>query len=153
MFSSSKSIIVGRWSNERKVWMLGKYCNIDRFQYFKYRLRVWVFKTSLTQVLVVFKYSLHLLTYTLRQMPMMLIYLVQLTMIFVICEREAVHPRLLVEVHQHSLLQFVLAVVDGDGVIVTIQPVNQGLDWRLLKVTKNRCGLSENNDKDVSNLD
>ncbi len=76
-------------------------------------------------------------------------YLVQLTMFFVVCEREAVHPRLLVEVHQHSLLQFVLAVVDGDGVIVTVQPVNQGLDRGLLKVAKNRGGLSENNNRDV----
>ena len=56
------------------------------------------------------------------------LYLVQLTMFFVVCERESVHPRLLVKVHQHSLLQLVLAVVDGDGVVVTVQPVNQGLN-------------------------
>ena len=70
-------------------------------------------------------------------------YLVELTMFLVISESETVHPGLLVEVHQHPLFQLVLAVVDGDGVVVAVEAVDQSLDRRLLEVTQHGCGLSE----------
>ena len=44
--------------------------------------------------------------------------------------------RLLVEVHQHPLLQLVLAVVDGDGVVVPVEAVDQGLNGWLLEVAQ-----------------
>ena len=46
-----------------------------------------------------------------------------------VLEGEARGPGLLVEVQQHLLLKLVLAVVDGDGVVVAVQSMNQGL-WR-----------------------
>jgi hypothetical protein len=64
-------------------------------------------------------------------------------MFLVISESETVHPGLLVEVHQHPLFQLVLAVVDGDGVVVAVEAVDQSLDRRLLQVTQHGCGLSE----------
>ncbi len=64
-------------------------------------------------------------------------------MFLVISESETVHPGLLVEVHQHPLFQLVLAVVDGDGVVVAVKAVDQSLDRRLLEVTQHGCGLSE----------
>ena len=72
------------------------------------------------------------------------LYLVQLTMFLVVCQCETVKPRLFVQVHQHPLFQLVLAVVDGDGVVVPVQAVDQRLDGRLLQVTQHRGGLSEN---------
>ena len=57
-------------------------------------------------------------------------------MVVVVHEGEPVHPALLVEVHQHALLQLVLAVVDRDGVVVPVQAVDQGLDGGLLQVAK-----------------
>ena len=44
-----------------------------------------------------------------------------------VLEGEAGGPGLLVEVQQHLLLKLVLAVVDGDGVVVAVQSMNQGL--------------------------
>ena len=58
--------------------------------------------------------------------------LVKLTMFLVVGECESIKPGLLVEVHQHPLFQLVLAVVDGDGVVVPVQAVDQRLDGRLL---------------------
>ena len=63
-------------------------------------------------------------------------------MILVVCECETVKPGLLVEVHQHSLFQLILSVVDGDGVVVAIQSVDQRLDGRLVQVTQHVGGLS-----------
>ena len=48
-------------------------------------------------------------------------------MILVVAECEPVRPGLLVQVHQHPLLQLVLPVVDGDAVVVSVQAVDQGL--------------------------
>ena len=64
------------------------------------------------------------------------VYLVELTMVFVVDQGESVDPRLLVEVHQHPLLQLVLAVVDGNGVVVPVEAVDKGLNGRLLEVTQ-----------------
>mmetsp|Transcript_27721 Transcript_27721/g.65035 ORF Transcript_27721/g.65035 Transcript_27721/m.65035 type:complete len:332 (+) Transcript_27721:223-1218(+) len=41
---------------------------------------------------------------------------------------ESRRPVALVEIHQHLLLQFVLAVVDDDGVVVPVEAVDEGLD-------------------------
>ena len=62
--------------------------------------------------------------------------LVKLTMVLVVDQGESVNPRLLVEVHQHPLLQLVLAIVDGDGVVVPVEAVDKGLNGRLLEVTQ-----------------
>ena len=42
-----------------------------------------------------------------------------LAMLIVVSESESVHPTLLVQVHQHPLLQLVLSVVDGNGVVMS----------------------------------
>ena len=39
-------------------------------------------------------------------------------MLIVITEGETIDPTFLVQVHQHSLFQLILAIVDSDGVIV-----------------------------------
>ena len=39
--------------------------------------------------------------------------------LLVVPQSEPVHPTLLVQIHQHSLLQLVLPVVDGDGIIMS----------------------------------
>ena len=65
-------------------------------------------------------------------------------MFLVVGECESIKPGLLVEVHQYPLFQLVLAVVDGDGIVVPVQAVDQRLDGRLLQVTQHRGGLSEN---------
>ena len=65
-------------------------------------------------------------------------------MFLVVGECESIKPRLLVEVHQHPLFQLVLAVVDGDGVVVPVQAVDQCLDGGLVQVTQHGGGLSEN---------
>lgn len=57
-------------------------------------------------------------------------------MILVVDKGKSVDPGLFVEVHEHPLLQLVLAVVDGDGVVVPVEPVDQGLDGRLLEVAQ-----------------
>ena len=45
-------------------------------------------------------------------------------MAVVVFERESVDPGLFVEVHQHFLFQLVFPVVDGDGVVVSVQTVD-----------------------------
>jgi hypothetical protein len=42
-------------------------------------------------------------------------------------ELQTLCPISFVEVHQHRLLQFGLAIINGDRIIVTIQPVDEGL--------------------------
>lgn len=50
-------------------------------------------------------------------------------------------PYLLVQVHQHVLLQSRLAVVDPDAVVVSVQAVDQSLNRWLIQVTQVRCCL------------
>ena len=47
-----------------------------------------------------------------------------------------------VQIHEHRLLELRFAIVHCNGVIVTIQPVNQGLNGRLVDVTNVRGCLS-----------
>ena len=49
-------------------------------------------------------------------------------MVWGLPECEALRPGLLLEVHEHPLLQLVLAVADVDAVVVPVQPVDQRLD-------------------------
>ncbi len=42
-------------------------------------------------------------------------------------EGEAVRPGLLLQVHEHALLQLVLSVADGDAVVVPVQAVDECL--------------------------
>ena len=51
-------------------------------------------------------------------------YLVETAVVVVVFERKSVHPGLLVEVHQHLLLQLVLPVVNGYRVVVAVQTVD-----------------------------
>ena len=44
-------------------------------------------------------------------------------------------PALLVEVHQHLLLEFALPVADGNRVIVTVEAVDECLYRRLVEVS------------------
>ena len=44
-------------------------------------------------------------------------------------------PVALVEVHEHLLLELVLAVVDDDGVVVPVESMNQGLDGRFVQMS------------------
>ena len=62
-------------------------------------------------------------------------------MVLVVDQGESINPGLLVKVHKHPLLQLVLAVVDGDGVVVTVEAVDQRMDGRLLQVAQHRCSL------------
>ena len=39
-------------------------------------------------------------------------------MVIIVTESETINPTFLIQVHQHSLFQLILAVVDGNGVIV-----------------------------------
>ena len=44
-------------------------------------------------------------------------------------EGEAVRPGLLLQVHEHALLQLVLAVADCDAVVVPVQAMDQRLQY------------------------
>ena len=55
---------------------------------------------------------------------------------------QCLRPHVLVEVHQHVLLQPSLAVVDGDAVVVAVKAVDKGLYGRFVKMTKIGCGLA-----------
>ena len=46
------------------------------------------------------------------------------------------------QVHKHSLFKFSLAVCNCDGIVVSIQSVNKGLNAGLVNVTDIRGGLS-----------
>lgn len=46
------------------------------------------------------------------------------------------------EVHQHVLLEGRLAVVDADGVVVSVEAVDQGLDGGLVEVAQVGCALA-----------
>lgn len=43
-------------------------------------------------------------------------------------EHETVDPLLLMQVQQHLLLEFVLAIVDGDGIVVAVESMDQCLE-------------------------
>lgn len=55
---------------------------------------------------------------------------------------EAVGPAALVQIKQHLLLTFVLAVVDGDGVVVLVKAAHQGHCAGVVQVPDVRGGLS-----------
>ena len=48
-------------------------------------------------------------------------------MAVVVLQGETVNPRLLVEVHQHLLFQLIFPIVDRDGIIVSVQTMDQCL--------------------------
>ena len=60
-------------------------------------------------------------------------------MLLVISESKTIHPTFLVQVHQHSLFQLVLTVVDCNGIIMSKQLDNSMLifiDMRSIKPVK-----------------
>lgn len=69
-------------------------------------------------------------------------FLVIFFMHFEIAKFESLCPVPLVQVHQHSLLELGLAVVNSDGVVVAIKAVNECLYRRLIDMTDVRCRLA-----------
>lgn len=49
---------------------------------------------------------------------------------------------MLVQVHQHVLLETGLAVVDGNAVVVAVEAVDEGLNGRLVQMTQVGCCLA-----------
>ena len=73
--------------------------------------------------------------------------LLQSVLIPLALDVEVVHlqrfcPDLLVQVHEHVLLQGRLSVVDADRVVVTVEPVDEGLNGGLVEVADVGCGLA-----------
>ena len=56
-------------------------------------------------------------------------------------------PALLVEVHQHLLLEFALPVADGNRVIVTVEAVDECLYRWLVEVSDHGRGLRDRGEK------
>lgn len=48
---------------------------------------------------------------------------------------------MLMQIHQHVLLQPCLTVIDSNAVVVPVQAVDECLDRRLIQVTQIGCGL------------
>jgi len=46
------------------------------------------------------------------------------------------------QVQQHSLFEFSLAEVDGNGIVMSVQAVNQSLNGGLVKMTDVGCCLA-----------
>lgn len=46
------------------------------------------------------------------------------------------------EIHKHVLFEVGFAVVDRDGIVVPIQPVDKGLDGGFVEVSEVGCGLA-----------
>jgi len=61
---------------------------------------------------------------------------VGIAVLVVILQVETFHPRCFVQVQQHLLLQLVLAVIDGDGVVMSVQAVDQRLDAWFLEMAE-----------------
>ena len=59
--------------------------------------------------------------------------LILLILLLIVTTLEAFTPEHLVQIQQHFLLKIILAVVDGDGVIVPVQTTYKGLNRRLLQ--------------------
>jgi len=67
---------------------------------------------------------------------------VALVLVTVIAHFEGLGPALLVQIHKHFLLKFVLAVVNCDAVVVLVEAVLECCHVRLLQVANIRRGLS-----------
>mmetsp|Transcript_13927 Transcript_13927/g.34321 ORF Transcript_13927/g.34321 Transcript_13927/m.34321 type:complete len:229 (+) Transcript_13927:118-804(+) len=68
--------------------------------------------------------------------------LVALVVLLEVLQHQARRPRLLAQVEQHALLQLVLPVVDGDGVVVAVEAVDERLDGGLVEVAQVGGGLA-----------
>lgn len=67
-----------------------------------------------------------------------------------ILELEAGRPGAVLELGQHALLAGVLAEVDGDGVVVAVDAVDEALDGRLVQVAgvgRRLAGLVSEHDR------
>ena len=49
---------------------------------------------------------------------------------------------MLVQVHQHVLLQCCLAIVNADAVVMSIEAVNESLDGGFVEMSQVGCALS-----------
>lgn len=70
-----------------------------------------------------------------------LVYIVMALLVEVI-HLQSFSPHVLVQVHQHVLLQSSLPVVDRNAVVVAIQAVDESLDRGLVQVSQVRCCLA-----------
>jgi hypothetical protein len=68
--------------------------------------------------------------------------LVLLAFVSEVLHLQGLGPDMLVEVHQHILLERRLSVIDADGVVVSVQTVDKGLDRGLVQVTQVGRALS-----------
>lgn len=67
---------------------------------------------------------------------------VVLTLLVEVTHVQGLGPYVLVEVHQHVLLQSCLAVIDRNAVVVAVEAVNESLNRRLVEVTQVGRGLA-----------
>ena len=63
------------------------------------------------------------------------------------CRLQTMRPALLVEVHQHLLLEFALPVADGNRVVVTVEAVDECLYRWLVEVSDHGRGLRDRGEK------
>lgn len=68
--------------------------------------------------------------------------LVAVGLVFEVVHEEGLCPDVLVQVHEHILLEGVFAVVDANGVVVAVQAVDEGLDRGLVEVADVGGGLA-----------
>mmetsp|Transcript_51009 Transcript_51009/g.119886 ORF Transcript_51009/g.119886 Transcript_51009/m.119886 type:complete len:328 (+) Transcript_51009:455-1438(+) len=88
-------------------------------------------------------FLLHRLVVASAQLEQVLHQLLRLRrLLLVVVELEPGGPRLLVQVHEHLLLQLVLAVGNSDRVVVAVEPVDQRLNRGLVQVADVRGRLA-----------
>lgn len=63
-------------------------------------------------------------------------------MVLEVGDGEAVHPLLLVQIEEHFLLELVLLVGDGDGVVLAVEAVDEGLNGGLVQMADVGGGLT-----------
>lgn len=61
---------------------------------------------------------------------------VVMTVFVEVVHLQGLGPHVLVQVHQHILLQAGLSVVDSNAIVVAVQAVNESLDRGLVQVTQ-----------------
>lgn len=67
---------------------------------------------------------------------------VVLSLLVEVLHLQRLRPDVLVQVHQHVLLETGLAVVDGNAVVVAVETVDEGLNGRLVQMTQVGCCLA-----------
>ena len=63
-------------------------------------------------------------------------------MFVIIHECEAITPALFIQIHEHPLLELIFPVVNGNGVVVSVEAMDQCLDGGLLEMSEHRGCLA-----------